>query len=148
MKVSTKGRYGLRALVDLAVHSGEGQVSLASIAQRQKISLNYLEQVFAPLRKMGVVQSIKGAQGGYILGDEPENISVDAILRILEGEFAIVEKSITDNKEKDGIQAALCNLVWNRINYNVNEYLQETTLADLAEDYRKLNHNEEDMYYI
>lgn len=148
MKVSTKGRYGLRALVDLAVHSGEGQVPLASIAQRQKISLNYLEQVFSSLRKMGIVHSIKGAQGGYVLGDKPENISADTIICILEGEFSVVEKSITESKEKDAIQTALCNLVWDRINEDVNEYLKKVTLADLAEDYRRLNHNEKDMYYI
>lgn len=71
MKISTKGRYGLRALVDLASHSTSEAVSLASVANRQKISVNYLEQVFATLRKAGLVKSIKGPQGGYMLAMKP-----------------------------------------------------------------------------
>ena len=69
MKISTKGRYGLRAMVDLAVSSVNEQVPLSTIAENQNISVSYLEQVFSTLRKAGLVKSIKGAQGGYILGD-------------------------------------------------------------------------------
>lgn len=147
MKVSTKGRYGLRALVDLAIHSTETHVSLASIAERQKISLNYLEQVFASLRKMGIVKSMKGSQGGYTLGNKPEQITVAAILKILEGEVNIIDENIYYD-EKDAIQSAVYNLVWSRINENMNAYLNSTTLADLAEEYKRLNENQKDMYYI
>jgi Rrf2 family protein len=89
MKLSTKGRYGLRAMVDLAVHSSGEHVALYSIAERQNISENYLEQVFSILRKAGLVKSVKGAQGGYTLADKPSNISIGAILRVLEGDLSV-----------------------------------------------------------
>lgn len=147
MKVSTKGRYGLRALVDLTVNSTEKHVSLVEIAGRQNISLNYLEQVFGILRKAGIVNSIKGAQGGYVLADKPENIKVSTILVILEGEFNIVDTPDPD-KQMDSIQLAVKNLVWDKINENVNRFLENTTLEDLANEHKKLNHMEENMYYI
>lgn len=92
MRISTKGRYGLRALVDLASHAQEDAVSLVHVAQRQKVSLNYLEQVFATLRKAGIVKSQKGAQGGYMLARRPEEIKVGEILGALEGSFSIVDE--------------------------------------------------------
>ena len=85
MRFSTKGRYGLRAMIDLAVYAKAGQVALNSIAERQGISLNYLEQVFSALRKAGLVRSIKGAQGGYMLTKNPEYTTAGEIIRVLEG---------------------------------------------------------------
>ena len=76
MKLSTKGRYGLRALIDLAQHGGEGPVSITSIAERQEISERYLEQLMSKLKKAGIIQSIRGAQGGYVLAKELEEVSV------------------------------------------------------------------------
>src|SRR5665647_557540 len=93
MKVSTKGRYGLRSMIDLAINATEGHVALLYIAERQNISVNYLEQVFSTLRKAGLVKSVKGAQGGYILGDSPSRITIGRILRTLEGNLSIVEES-------------------------------------------------------
>lgn len=148
MKVSTKGRYGLRALVDLTVYSTDNHVSLVSIAERQKISLNYLEQVFATLRKAGIVKSIKGAQGGYILADSPENIKVSNIIRVLEGDFNIIDESIYEDGHIDAIQMAVKTLVWDKINESVNYYLDHTTLDDLANEYRRLNDIVPVMYYI
>lgn len=148
MKVSTKGRYGLRALVDLTVYSTDNHVSLVSIAERQKISLNYLEQVFAILRKAGIVKSIKGAQGGYILSDKPENIKVSTILRVLEGDFSIIDEAIYEDEHIDAIQSAVKNLVWVKINESVNHYLESTSLEDLANEYRRLNGIQPIMYFI
>lgn len=147
MKVSTKGRYGLRALIDLTVNSADKHVSLVEIASRQNISLNYLEQVFGNLRKAGIVKSIKGAQGGYVLADRPENIQVSTILTVLEGEFNIVDEAESE-KPQDSIQRAIKSLVWDRINENVNEFLANTTLEDLANEHKRLNHEESFMYYI
>lgn len=147
MKVSTKGRYGLRALVDLTVNSKDKHVSLVEIANRQNISLNYLEQVFGTLRKAGIVKSIKGAQGGYVLADRPENIKISTILTILEGEFNIVDE-VDSEKQIDTIQRAVKNLVWDKINENVNYYLENTTLEDVANEHRKLNNTEAFMYFI
>ena len=81
MKLSTKGRYGLRALIDLAQHSGEGPVSIMSISERQDISERYLEQLVSLLKKAGLVQSVRGAGGGYRLAKRMEEISVGDVLR-------------------------------------------------------------------
>ncbi len=148
MKVSTKGRYGLRALVDLTVHSNEGHVSLVSIAGRQSISLNYLEQVFASLRKAGIVKSIKGSQGGYELARPANEIKVEEIIQILEGDYAIVDETIYDDSEHDYIRLAVKKLVWDRINVQVKDLLTSTTLEDLAQEYQRLNGTQIDMYFI
>ena len=89
MKFSKKTRYGLRALVDLAVNSKSGHVSLTSIAQRNEISQQYLEQIFSGLKRAGIVKSIKGNQGGYYLGKASEEITLSSIVRALEGEFSL-----------------------------------------------------------
>ena len=87
MRISTKGKYGLRAMVDLAVHSADSPIPLSSIAERQDLSLGYMEQVFSVLRKAGLVKSIKGAQGGYILAEDAASITVGDVLRALEGDL-------------------------------------------------------------
>lgn len=92
MKVSTRGRYGLRALVDMTIHSNNAPVSLVQVANRQKISLNYLEQVFGTLRKAGIVVSVKGAGGGYKLARDAESITVKEVLEALEGTFSIIDR--------------------------------------------------------
>ncbi len=148
MKVSTKGRYGLRALVDLAVHSSEGQVSLAEIARRQKISLNYLEQVFAVMRRAGFVKSIKGFQGGYMLAMEPENITVDMVVTALEGEFRIVDDSIFQEDKLDTLRLAVMELVWEPINTKVLEYIRSTTIKKICQDYLNRQTDTLDMFYI
>jgi len=146
MKVSTKGRYGLRALVDLAYHCVDGHVSLVQIAERQKISLNYLEQVFSTLRKAGIVNSVKGAQGGYVLAIEPKDITVGEILRVLEGEFNIVD-DLDQNQSAN--QTAIKRLVWEPINSEVRRYIYSTRLNDLVREHRMLNElSDENMYYI
>lgn len=148
MKVSTKGRYGLRALVDLTVNSTESHVSLVSIAQRQKISLNYLEQVFATLRKAKIVKSIKGAQGGYSLAKPASQIKVADVLDVLEGEFCIVDEDMFGEDQIDAVRLAVKSLVWDKINTKVNDYLRSTTIEDLAKEYNRLNGEAPDLYYI
>ena len=91
MKLSTKGRYGLRALIDLARYSEVEPVSINSIAERQGISERYLEQLMAMLKKAGLVKSIRGAGGGYVLAKEQKDISVGDVLRPLEGNLNPVE---------------------------------------------------------
>ena len=147
MKISTKGRYGLRALVDLAANGDNTTVSLVSVAQRQKISLNYLEQVFATLRKAGIVKSVKGAQGGYMLSKKPEEICLGEILIALEGRFSIVDEPESE-KADDNLRKTLNEMVWDKINESVNKFLEERTLAELVENYQRLNVQEGNMYYI
>ena len=91
MKLSTKGRYGLRAVLDLAVHGEEEAISLSSIAERQNISISYLEQLIAKLKRAGIVDSKRGAQGGYILAKPATEISVGDILRACEGDLHPVD---------------------------------------------------------
>ena len=104
MKLSTKGRYGLRALIDLASHAGEGAVSIQSIAQRQKISESYLEQLARILKKEGILVSVRGARGGYQLGRPADQISVGDILRALEGNLDAV--TCPANEGSGGCQEA------------------------------------------
>lgn len=147
MRISTKGRYGLRAMLDLALHSDGSQVALFNIAQRQNISTNYLEQVFSLLRKAGLVNSVKGAQGGYILADRPERIKVGAILRVLEGDLKVVEDDTPGNKsESANTQACIRRCVWDRINENIDKVVDSVSLQDLIEDYR--GYSEYPMFYI
>ena len=146
MKVSTRGRYGLRALVDMAIHSGDAPISLVQVANRQKISLNYLEQVFGTLRKAGIVNSIKGAGGGYKLARAAEEITVREVLEALEGEFSIIDRDA--GEERDEIQEAIEELVWSRIDTTVNTFLEQKTLKMLAEEYKKKLEYSTQMYYI
>lgn len=148
MKLSTKGRYGLRAMLDLAICSSGDQISLYSIAQRQNISENYLEQVFSTLRKAGLVKSIKGAQGGYVLAEAASSIGVGTILRALEGDLSIAEEE-TDGKlpENPVLQCIKIN-VWDRMNESLNQVVDDITLESLVNEYRKLTSQETVMYYI
>lgn len=134
MKLSTKGRYGLRALIDLAQRGGEGPVSITSIAERQEISERYLEQLMSKLKKAGIIQSIRGAQGGYVLAKELEEVSVGEVLRALEGDLNPVECS--GFLLEGGCQAAdncVTKYVWQRINDSINQTVDEMNLKALVE---------------
>lgn len=144
MKVSTKGRYGLRALIDLSLYSKNELVPLASIAERQDISKSYLEQVFSALRKAGLVKSIKGAQGGYSLSTGPEDITVGMILRALEGDLSVVP--IEDGVISNRIESYIRENVWNKIDDKVFAFVNKLTLKDITDDYLKKDSSP--MYYI
>lgn len=148
MKLSKKSRYGLRALVDLSVNSGDGHVALCSIAQRNKISPQYLEQVFASLRRAGIVKGIKGSQGGYLLNREPKDITVASILVALEGTYQIDPEEVPEDSICRGISVSIQKLVIDRVNEQMDELLQNLTLADLQKDYLEYNSYDQDMYYI
>ncbi|MEA4847054.1 MAG: Rrf2 family transcriptional regulator [Clostridiaceae bacterium] len=148
MKISTKGRYGLRAMVDLAVYSAEDHISLKSIAERQNISEGYLEQVFSTLRKSGLINSIKGAQGGYSLADRPENITVGAVLRALEGNLSVIDEKSMKEKTNDRIEDCIREKVWSTINAGIDEVVDNITLEDLTIEYKKMVGNGAFMYYI
>jgi Rrf2 family cysteine metabolism transcriptional repressor len=141
---STKGRYGLRAMIDLSLYSKNELVPLASIAERQDISKSYLEQVFSALRKAGLVKSIKGAQGGYSLSTGPEDITVGMILRALEGDLSVVpmEDGVISNR----IESYIRENVWNKIDDKVFAFVNKLTLKDITDDYLKKDSSP--MYYI
>ena len=135
MRLSTKGRYGLRALVDLAAHEEGEAVSLARTAQRQKLSLNYLEQVFGRLRRAGIVAGVKGSNGGFRLIRDMDEITVKEVLEALEGEFSIAEDAGEDTQ--DPVRNALREFLWDEIDRRVDQFLQEKTLGSLVREYRR-----------
>lgn len=148
MKVSTKGRYGLRAMVDLAVYSAGDHISLKSIAERQNISEGYLEQVFSTLRKAGLINSIKGSQGGYALADKPAGITVGAVLRALEGNLSVIDEKSLEEKTNDRIEDCIREKVWSTINDSVNQVVDNISLEELMNEYKRMTSRESDMYYI
>ena len=148
MKISTKGRYGLRAMVDLVVYSAGDHISLKSIAERQNISEGYLEQVFSTLRKAGLINSIKGAQGGYAIADRPDKITVGNVLRALEGNLSVIDDKSMDEKTNDKIEDCIRQKVWSIINASIDDVVDSITLEDLMNEYKKMTNKEAPMYYI
>lgn len=151
MKISTKARYGLRALVDLAVHSGGEQVALIHIAKRQHLSVNYLEQVFSLLKKAHIVKSIKGSQGGYRLIKNPVDILVGDVIRAIEGEILVVEEEVQSAGTSlilKNMQKCIAENVWDKITQSICEVIDSMTLEDLMKDYQLLNMEQSIMYYI
>lgn len=151
MKLSTKGRYGARAMLDLALHFNENRepVCLSSIAERQKISEEYLEQIFSSLRKSGIVESVRGSQGGYKLGRPADKITVGDILRVLEGSLAPVE-CVVENKKPvcDRYDDCVLSDVWLKLRDAINETINSFTLKDLVNEYNEKHRTGEFMYYI
>lgn len=145
MKLSTKGRYGLRAMIDLAVHSKQETVSIASIAARQKISESYLEQLIPKLRKAGMISSVRGAGGGYMLAKPASEISVGDILRALEGNLDPVDcGGLPGAAGCEESENCVTKYVWQKINESINEtvdgiYLEELIRETKCENGRKAN---------
>jgi Rrf2 family protein len=133
VKVSTKGRYGLKAMIDIAIYSNSEAVTLKSISERQNISEGYLEQIFSILRKSGLVIGRKGAQGGYSLSKPINEISVGEILRVLEGELVLVD--INNANSIDSLDNYINENLWNVINKNINDYFDSVNLQDLVDKY-------------
>ncbi len=132
MKVSTKGRYGLRALADLAVNSKGEPVSVASIAQRQNISGNYLESIFSTLKKAGVIKSIKGVNGGYVLREDAQDIGIGDILRILEGDLSIIDsEDEADGSDIGSLKSCIEHSVWDVVSNRIDQVVNSMTLEDI-----------------
>lgn len=137
MKISTKGRYGLRAMVDMAINSLEDYTPLNLIAERQNISANYLEQVFALLKKADLVKSIRGSQGGYALSRKASKISVGEVLRVLEGELSITRNN--DKNNYNDVENCINTVVWEKVNSRINDVVDSITLEQLAFEYKKFS---------
>lgn len=148
MKFSKKGRYGLVALIDLASYSPNGYVALNNIAERNGISLKYLEQVFSSFRRAGIVNSIKGSQGGYSLSRSADQITVASIIEALEGAYHIDAEDISEANPYQGIAHTIQKLVIDQINEQLDTVLQNLTLNDLQRDYVDYCEHGVDMYYI
>lgn len=132
MKLTTKGRYGLKAATELARNYGDAPVSVRSLAQRQGISEQYLEQIFKLLRKGDLVQSIRGAQGGYVLSRAPEEIMVGEIIRALEGSMAPVECVLEGNTCKNA-QGCAENMLYRKINEAIDGVIDSVSLQQMIQ---------------
>lgn len=138
MKISTRGRYALRLMLDLAVYSDGTPISLRDVAKRQGISDKYLEQIVTPLSRAGLVRSVRGASGGYLLTRRPEEYTVGDILRQVEGDLAPVECA-TDAEFCQRCNECVTVALWKEIHRAVSQVVDNTTLADLVERQKKLN---------
>jgi Rrf2 family protein len=136
MKISTKGRYALRLMLDLAINDTGEYISIKKIAQRQEISEKYLEQIITQLSRAGFVTSVRGAQGGYKLANPPENYTVGMILRLLEGDLAPVA-CVSDTGDCNRADRCVTADIYREIKEAVDKVVDRTTLADLVRRYRE-----------
>ena len=143
MKISTKGRYGLRALIDLAINIDSEAVSIKAISERQNISERYLEQIFSLLRKSGIIVGRKGAQGGYVLGKNTSELTILEILKVLEGDSIFID---INDKEENEVEEFINKNLWREINSKIENYFLSITLEDLVNEYRRSKDNI--IYYI
>lgn len=138
MRLSTRGRYGLKAMYQLAMHYGEGPIPLKQIADKENLSENYLEQLVSQLRREGLLNSVRGAQGGYMLAMPPKDITVGNILRILEGNLAPADCIIEDDYECANEDNCVTKLVWIKIKDSIDQVVDSITLQDMIEESKKI----------
>ncbi|HWR22143.1 MAG TPA: Rrf2 family transcriptional regulator [Feifaniaceae bacterium] len=136
MKLSTRGRYGIKAMVDLAVEYGSGPVSATTLSNLQGVSLAYLEQLIASLKKARLIESVRGVQGGYTLARRPEEITVNEVLKALEGSTTVVD-CVSRQQTLSCEHACTCSArpLWLKLQSRIDAVLDETTIKDMADDY-------------
>ena len=144
MKLTTKGRYGTRALVDIALHNEKGPVPLKEVARRQQISLPYLEHLITPLIDGGIVRSTRGIGGGVSLAKPPEDVRLSEVIGLLEGSLAPVE-CIVDPELCNRSEFCATRDIWCELKAAMDGVLQSTTLLDLMERQKTKG---QPMYYI
>ena len=136
MKLSTKGRYGLKAMFELSLNQENGPVPLKFIAKKQNISDQYLEQIFSKLKKSGLVQSVRGAQGGYLLAEDAKEITVGDILTVLEGPISLSD-CVLDEDVCENSSVCVTKVVWEKMKKGIDEVVNSITLQDMINDYNK-----------
>lgn len=135
MRLSTKGRYGVRAMFDLTMHRSAGPISVKNISQRQGISINYLEQIFNQLGRAGLIQSVRGPGGGFILSRTPGEIKILDIIKALKEPIAPV--ACVDDKDPDQcerIDTCVTRLLWKRLGERIRKVLENASLEDLLKE--------------
>ena len=148
MKVSTKGRYGLRAMLDIAVHAQNGNpVLLSDIVKREAIPRKYLEQIFSTLHRAGLVNTVRGRKGGYLLARPADKINLADIVRVLEGPCTLVE-CVRDSSVCARTEQCVTHDVWRLLSEKVNEVLTGLSLADLARMQKSKRDHAAGMYHI
>jgi Rrf2 family protein len=133
MNISTRGRYGLRALLEIAHRAEEEPVTIRDISESQQMSVSYLEQILHRLKKAGIVRSIRGARGGYVLARKGERITVSQIINALDGPIAISYCDSPQMREKSCIGPSACvsRILWRKLEDLIEDALSNVTLADL-----------------
>ncbi|MCG6946292.1 MAG: Rrf2 family transcriptional regulator [Deltaproteobacteria bacterium] len=132
MKISTRGRYGTRMMLDLAAHHDQGPTPLREIAKRQDLSVKYLEQLIIPLKAAGYIRSVRGARGGYTLAKKPDKISIGQIIKVLEGGLSLVD-CVEDAKVCEREGDCLTRDIWLRMSERLMEELSSLTLRDVLD---------------
>lgn len=136
MRLSTRGRYGARAILDLAINYGKGPILLKDIARRQEISEKYLEHLIAPLRAAGLVKSIRGARGGYSLAKPPSEIRLSQVIQVLEGSMSLVD-CVDDIDLCNRARFCVTRDVWRDVGRAINGVLEQMTLEEMVERQRR-----------
>jgi Rrf2 family protein len=131
MKISTRGRYGIRLLVDLAEHAGESHIPLVVVAERKGISIRYLEQVAIILRRSGFIRSVKGASGGYALNRPARDIILGDVLRVLEGDMLVVDPPLP-NIPETRLQRCIRTAVFDRMNEGIARVINKKSLSEIV----------------
>ena len=141
MKISTKGRYALRIMTDLAMHDNEEYIRLKDISERQNVTLKYMEQIISSLKKAGYVKSLRGAQGGYMLAREPKTYTVGTILRLTEGSMKPV--ACLEDEPNQCSKAGECVTLrlWKMLDEAMESVLDKVTLQDLKDWYEQMGND-------
>lgn len=138
MKLSTRGRYGVRALLEMAASQEGGPVPINKLAERQEISAKYLEQLLIPLKAAGLVTSVRGARGGYVLARRPDQITLYDIVSVLEGPVVVVD--CVENPEScDRVGGCVVHLLWDEMSRRMKRFLSDISLADMVERSQREN---------
>ena len=140
MRLTTKGRFAVTAMIDLALNSGDGPVTLAAISERQKISLSYLEQLFGRLRRYGLVESVRGPGGGYCLARQDADITIADVVRAVDEMLDATQCGGLQNCRQ--AQRCMTHELWSTLNDRIYEFLSSVTLADEVKKQRQINATE------
>ncbi|GMQ62622.1 RrF2 family transcriptional regulator [Vallitalea maricola] len=143
MNISNKTRYGLRSVVYLGINYEKENISIKEISDKEGISKRYLEQIFAELKKGGIINSTKGTKGGYFLTTKPSDITVSSIIKLLEGNLDVIQE--IDNYNIEDLEYTIVNKVWNKMSQALIDVVKSITIEDIINDYNSLSRN---MFYI
>ncbi|QUH30732.1 RrF2 family transcriptional regulator [Vallitalea guaymasensis] len=143
MNISNKTRYGLRSVVYLGINYEKENISIKEISDKEGISKRYLEQIFAELKKGGIINSTKGTKGGYFLTTKPSEITVSGIIKLLEGNLNVIQE--IDDYNIEDLEYTIVNKVWNKMSQALIDAVDSITIEDIINDYNSLSRN---MFYI
>lgn len=143
MNISSKSRYGLRSVIYLGIHYGKENVSIKEISEKEDISKRYLEQIFAELKKGGIVNSTKGTKGGYFLAKKPSDITVGSVIQLLEGTLSVIDGQ--EQYQVEDLEYTIINKVWHKMSDAIGDVVEAITIESLINDYISLSQG---MFYI